>query len=170
MTQIFLTTPRMIFRKFEIDDLDRLAEISAEEEGSRYVGDGEPLSREITELWIARSRANVEEFGYGTGALVEKTTNELIGWAGFSRPENQEEEIIYGFTQSRWGSGLGGELLSGLIAYARDELGHKILRATVDPRNTASIRMLLKQNFKLVDDCYEGDPESCLYTLTFQAR
>jgi len=73
----------MIFQKFETDDLDRLAAISAEKEGSRYIGDGEPLSREMTELWIAQSRMNVEQFGYGTGALIDRRTCELIGWAGF---------------------------------------------------------------------------------------
>lgn len=165
MTQVFFTTPRLTFRKFEIADLDSLAKISAEEEGSRYVGDGEPLSRELTELWIARSRMNVEKFGYGTGALIDQATGELIGWAGFSRPEGQDEEIVYGFTQSHWRLGLGNELLPALVAYARNELGHKSIRATVDPRNTASIRMLEKQNFQLADECYQGDPESYLYVL-----
>lgn len=165
MTQVFLTTPRMIFRKFETEDLDRLAEISGEKESSRYVGDGEPLSYEMTELWIARSRMNIDKFGYGTGAVVERETNELIGWAGFSTPEGENEEIIYGFTESRWGLGLGHELLPSLIVYARDELKHQFMRATVDPRNTASISMLVKQHFHLVDECYQGDPESYLYVL-----
>ena len=168
MTQVFLTTPRMVFRKFEIDDLDRLAEISSEAEGSRYVGDGEPLSHEMTELWIARSIMNVEKFGYGTGALLERETNKLIGWAGFSRPENEQEEIIYGFTQSHWRLGLGNELLSSLITYAHEELSHRSIRATVDPRNTASVRMLVKQNFELVDECYQGDPETYLYVLALK--
>jgi ribosomal-protein-alanine N-acetyltransferase len=165
VTQVFLTTSHMIFRKFETEDLDRLAAISGEVDGSRYIGDGEPLSHEMTELWIARSRMNVEKFGYGTGALVEKETNKLIGWAGFSGPENKLEEIIYGFTQSHWQLGLGNELLSGLITYARDELNHRSMRATVDPRNTASVRMLVKQNFELSDESYQGDPETYLYVL-----
>ncbi len=168
MDPIFFTTPRMIFRKFEIDDLDSLAEISSEEEGSRYVGDGKPLSRELTELWITRSRLNVDVFGYGTGAVTEKSTGRLIGWAGFSRPKDQEEEIIYGLAQSRWGKGFGSELLAGLVIYARDQLKHEELRATVDPKNVASIRMLLKQNFKLSDDRYLGDPESHLYTMRIE--
>ena len=62
----------MIFRKFETEDLDRLAAISGEVDGSRHIGDGETLSHEMTELWIARYRMNVEKFGYGSGALVEK--------------------------------------------------------------------------------------------------
>ena len=157
----------MIFRKFETSDLNRLAEISAEKEGSKYVGDGEPLTREITELWIARSKLNVDKFQYGTGAIVERETGELIGWAGFSRPEGQPEEIIYGLTQSRWGLGLGSELLKALIAYAQHELGHRTIRATVDPRNTASIKMLVRQKFELIDNCYQGDPESHLFILNF---
>jgi hypothetical protein len=36
-------TPRLQFRTFEIQDLDELAHSNADEETSRYVGDGKPL-------------------------------------------------------------------------------------------------------------------------------
>ena len=36
-------------------------------------------------------------------------------------------------------------------------------RATVDPANAASIRLLEKQGFELVDPAFDGDPRSQLY-------
>lgn len=159
----FFETKRMLFRGFVPEDLDALARICSEVEGSRYVGDGKPLTRKLTQLWIENSINNVDRFGYGTGALIDLATTELIGWAGFARPDDLDEELIYGFTQSHWGRGLGSEVLVGLIQYATNELGHSTLRATVHPDNKASIAMLQRQQFELIDRCYDGDPQCYLF-------
>lgn len=86
----------MTFRWFETEVPDRLAGISGEAEGSRYAGDREPLSFELTALWIARSIMNVDKFGYGTGALVEKATNKIIGWAGFADRLARKRKLFIG--------------------------------------------------------------------------
>ncbi len=156
-------TKRLTFRTFERTDLDRLAEISADRATSRYVGDGKPLSRELTRQWIENSRENVAEHGYGTGALVLRATDELIGWAGIARPGDGSEEILYGMYRDYWGRGLGTELLTGLLGWARNQLDLDELRATVHRDNAASIAMLERQGFALVEDCYDGDPEALLF-------
>jgi hypothetical protein len=38
-------TPRLHFRLFEVQDLEELASINADQETSRHVGDGRALSR-----------------------------------------------------------------------------------------------------------------------------
>jgi len=158
-------TERMIFRSFEPGDLDDLHRINAEPETSRYVGDGEPLSRDQTRSWIENSRRNVAEQGYGTGAVVLKSTDALIGWAGIARPGDGSEEIIYGLGRDYWGQGLGTELLDGMLLWCRNELKLSETRATVDRRNTASIAMLNHQGFLLEDEAYDGDPDVHLYVL-----
>ncbi len=156
-------TSRLRFRSFVIEDLDRLAEISADEATSRYVGDGKPLSRTLTRQWIDNSLENVERFGYGTGAVIEKQSGELIGWSGIARPEEGGEEILYGLYRDYWGQGFGTELLAGLLDWAWQVLALGELRATVDRRNNASVRMLENAGFVLADDRYDGDPNTLLY-------
>lgn len=156
-------TQRLLYRSFEFDDLDRLAEINADVETSRYVGDGQPLSRELTRQWIENSRENVDRFGYGTGAVIQKGTGELIGWSGIARPEEGGEEILYGLYRDHWGQGLGTELLRGLLCWAWQTLALGELRATVHRRNDASIRMLENAGFVLADDRYDDDPNTLLY-------
>lgn len=164
MNAVFRTR-RMAFRPFEIDDLDDLARISADPDTSRYVGDGEPLSRQETLQWIENSRRNVERFGYGTGAVVHGEQGVLMGWAGIARPEGEPEEVIYGFDRPWWGQGYGTELLDGLCDWAFDCLRLEELRATVHRDNAASITLLSRRGFLLVDACYQGDPESALFVL-----
>lgn len=156
-------TQRLLFRSFAWEDLDPLAEISADEATSRYVGDGKPLSRDLTRQWIENSLKNVERFGYGTGAVIEKETGTLIGWSGIARPEEGGEEILYGLYRDYWGQGLGTELLAGLLSWAWQTLHLGELRATVHRRNEASVRMLEKSGFVLADDCYDADPNTLLY-------
>jgi len=77
---IFFETRRLIFRRFELEDLEALGVILADKAVCRYVGDGDPLSLEKTREWIHHSRENVARFGYGSGALVSKETSALMGW------------------------------------------------------------------------------------------
>lgn len=162
---IFFATERMLFRRFEQSDLDELARISTDVAVNRYVGDGQPLSRENTQAWINKSRSNILQFGYGTGAVVEKERQTLIGWAGIGRPadDNGLEEVVYGLDSPYWGMGLGNELLAGLVRWSRETLGLHELRATVYPQNSASITLLSRHGFVLVDDCYKGDTNTHLY-------
>ena len=148
MVEEFFRTPRLIFRPFATGDLDDLARIVADPEVARFTDDGEPLGREMTELWITRSRGNVERFGYGTGALIERSTGRLVGWAGFARPEGSPEEIIYGFEKAAWGKGYASEIVEGLIRFAFDTLNLPELRATIHPENAASHRILRKFGFR----------------------
>ena len=157
------TTERLAFRPFQPDDLDDLARINGDAETSEFVGDGTTLSRADTWTWIENSRRNVAAFGYGTGAVVNRESGRLIGWAGIARPGDGTEEVIYGFDRSCWGQGLGTELLAGLMGWARGTLGFAELRATVYARNSASVAMLVRQGFHLVEDCYDGDPDCHLY-------
>ena len=162
---IFFNTDRLVFRRFEPNDLDALAAISADPDVSRYIGDSNPLTREQTRIWIDNSRQNVKQHGYGTGAVVDRGSQLLIGWAGFARPDTGPEELIYGFDRAYWGQGFGTELLAGLITWAHNTLGLKSVHATVYPQNTASIAMLVHKGFKLVDSCYQGDSNTHFYSL-----
>jgi RimJ/RimL family protein N-acetyltransferase len=163
-------TKRLLFRSFEWSDLDRLAEISADAETSRYVGDGQPLSRELTRQWIENSRENVERHGYGTGAVLLRGSGRLIGWSGIARPEEGGEEILYGLYRAHWGQGYGTELLAGLLTWAWRELALGELRATVHRKNDASVRMLENAGFVLADDRYDDDPNTLLYISLPPAR
>lgn len=159
------TTPRLSFRPFVTADLEQLAVLSADPIGSRYVGDGQPLTRAQTAQWIHNSTQNIATHGYGTGAVSCLETDRLIGWAGIARPGDGTEEVIYGLGRDYWGQGYGTELLGGLIQWAREDLCLPELRATVDPANEASIQMLRNAGFELRKTGYGGDPDSNLYCL-----
>jgi ribosomal-protein-alanine N-acetyltransferase len=157
-----LGTARLIVKPFVPADAPLLVTLFADPAVHRFVDDGQPLAPDVAALWVERSASNLERFGYGTGAVVERVSGELIGWAGFARPGDGSEEVIYGLRRASWGRGLGRELLAGLIVFA-DERGIVPIRATVDPANSASVHLLRQAGFVLAEPGYGGDAGSDLY-------
>lgn len=146
---LLFETERVICRPFEVKDFDALLALQSDKQVYQYVGDGQPLTPDQVNLWISRSRENIEKNGFGTGAIVRKSDDQLIGWAGYVRPEGEEVEIIYGLSPAEWGKGLGTEIAQGLVDAARERYKIWPLHATVDPENGRSISLLKKVGFEL---------------------
>jgi RimJ/RimL family protein N-acetyltransferase len=159
-----LITRRLIVRPFVFEDVEPLVSLFADPKVHAFVDDGRPLPAPVARLWIERSRENLARFGYGTGAVTERETGLLIGWAGFARPGDGSEEIVYGLAPVYWGRGLGRELVQGLLDVAKDKNVNPV-RATVDPRNAASIAVLIGLGFALAERGYGGDAGTDLYVL-----
>lgn len=163
----FFVTPRLALRAFRLDDLPDLARINASPTVSRYVDDGYPLSYEDTQRWIEKSRANLYRYGYGTGAVILRETEQIIGWGGFARgplhQNSEDEELIYGFDEPFWGQGYGTELVVELVRYGLKTLQLTQLRATVYRQNVASVRILTGQGFRLEKSDYRLEPGIDLY-------
>lgn len=146
---ILFETDRLICRPFEAGDFEALLALQSDKQVYQYVGDGQPLPPGQVSLWINRSRENIEKNGFGTGAIVRKSDQVVIGWAGYVRPEGQEVEIIYGLSPTEWGQGLGTEIAEGLVDAASNHYQISPLHATVDPANARSITVLKKVGFEL---------------------
>lgn len=159
-----LDTPRLAIRPFAPGDASWLVALFADPAVARFVGDGEPLSRSEAELWVRRSRENLAAFGYGTGAVIERASGRPIGWAGFARPGDGSEEIVYGLAAAHWRQGYGREIVAALVGFAAGR-GIDPVHATVDPANLASIRLLEAHGFALAERGHKGDPGSDLYRL-----
>lgn len=157
-----LETSRLIVRPFTPEDAEPLVALFADPRVHRHVDDGQPLGGEMARLWVVRSGENLVRHGYGTGAVVLRETGKLIGWAGFARPGDGSEELIYGLAHAHWRRGLGTELLDALVAFGR---ARRIdpLRATVASANIGSIRLLEKAGFVLAERGYDGDADCDLY-------
>jgi ribosomal-protein-alanine N-acetyltransferase len=158
-------TPRLTIRPFVPSDAATLVSVFSDPDVARHVGNGEALSLEDAELWVTRSGENLKRHGYGTGAVIDRSSGQLIGWAGYARPQDGPEQIIYGLTAANWGRGFGDEIVQALVGFA-DERGVGTVLATVDQANTKSIRLLEKHGFRLRERHHGGDAEVHLYERT----
>ena len=103
-----------------------------------------------------RDRAYIDNmytfYGYGLWLVFDRTSGELIGRAGISRrviDDNECCELGYIIKGSRQRQGLGYEVGSEIVKYARDTLGIAELWLCTEEKNTASIALAGKLGFTL---------------------
>ncbi len=88
-----------------------------------------------------------EEFG--NFKVLERATNNFIGLGKLEINENDfnEAELGYLLLPEFWGKGYGSEIAEILLNKAEElKLLHRII-AIIDPKNVASKKILLKNNF-----------------------
>lgn len=157
-----LETDRLLLREFDEDDVGPFYVMGSDPDIIRYVGGpGSGLTNLEQALEVLRSRpiADYQKYGYGRWACVHKATGALIGFAGLKYLEDQQEiDLGYRLLPAWWGQGLATEAGRAVVEYGRSRLHIDEIIGLVDPRNTASARVLEKLNFTFVGVVpYYGD-------------
>ena len=94
-----LETARLLFRRLTMNDLDSLAELYADPEVMRYVGEG---TREKLRFLIEAEARQ----GFGVWATVERSTGRFIGRCGlavWNVEGRREVEVLYLLGRAHWG-------------------------------------------------------------------
>lgn len=94
-----IKTDRLILRKFTLDDVEGYFRLNSDPDVARYTGNKPFESLEESRNTLLRAPLrDYEIYGYGRLACVEKTSGELIGFAGLKYlPELGEVDLGYRF-------------------------------------------------------------------------
>ena len=145
MSEAVFSTERLIVRRWRESDLPALLAVYGDAATMRWVGDGEPISRDECVRWLDVTRTNYGVRGYGMFAVEHKSPPGVIGFCGIVHPGGQvEAEVKYSFLRSHWGRGFASEAVVGLLRYGAAVHGLCHIIATTAPENVASQRVLLK--------------------------
>jgi RimJ/RimL family protein N-acetyltransferase len=145
-----LRTERLLMRGFREEDLDALAEISADSEVTRWVGDPDGLSREDTWRRMAYFVGHWELRGFGQWALFERDSGLLVGRAGLLEPEGWPGlEVGWLVARPHWGRGYAPEAGRASLDWARDALGADHVISLIEPHNERSARVAEKLGMKV---------------------
>ena len=143
------TTPRLSCRRWVRSDLDSIYAVYSDEEGSRWVDDGQPIEYRECERWMDVTLTNYKTRGYGMFAVDETKSGQTIGFCGLVHPGGQPvAEVKYAFLRSHWGKGFASEIIPALLAWGKSEHGINEVIATVAPENLASQRVLAKAGMR----------------------
>ena len=141
-----LETERLVLRRYQSNDLDRLDRLNSNVEVMRYIGDGSLRSREQTQASIVRTQRIYDLFpGLGFWIAEEKPRRNFVGvFALIYIPKTVEVEVGYRLVKSAWGRGLATEGASALVRYGILELGLDRVVGLTHPDNAASQNVLMK--------------------------
>lgn len=139
---------KVILRWLTADDVDALHEIFSDPEVARFLAIPRQPDREATERFLD----DIHE-GYRTSTLYQwgvENAGRVVGTCtlGGLDWENRRAEIGFALARAAWGQGLMPDALTALIDHAFDGLQLHRIEADVDPRNTASLRLLERLGFR----------------------
>lgn len=148
-----LETERLRVREMTLDDVERLYEIYAEPSVTEYMEEIYPDNKEKSVFFESYIENMYGFYGYGLWMVIEKSSERIIGIAGFSNREIGEEvylELGYAISGEKQRQGYATEVLSAILNYAKSELGATQVIALISPENEASIKTARKLGFREV--------------------
>lgn len=166
-----ILTARLRLRAFEQRDLDAYAAIVADEDVTRHLGDGRPLSRADAWRQMAMFNGHWTLLGFGIWAVEHRESGELMGRIGCLYPEGWPAfEIGYVLAKAFWGGGYATEGAAAALAFARTECRPERIVSLIRPDNIGSIRVAERLGGKLEGDVEFLGGRSLVYEYTVGSR
>jgi len=156
-----LQTDRLDLREFTDGDLEELAPILGDPEVMRFSLRG-PADRAAVARAIAHYLDSYRRNGFGRWAVVERSSQELLGFCGVGlMPVDGVDtpELGYRLRRESWGHGYATEAAVACRDYAFASLGIERLIAMIEPANVGSVGVARKVGFDLDrETVYESVP------------
>lgn len=158
-----IETERLILRKLEKNDAERLFLLDQNEKVMKYLGVKAIDNIEETQKNIEFIQKQYEENGIGRFAVIEKETGHLIGWSGLkliTEPINNKTgffDLGYRFLPECWGKGYATESATAWLNFGFNEMNLNEIFAHAHSENKDSCRVLEKLGFKKTEEFTEPD-------------
>ena len=142
-------TARLLLRRWQTGDLERLVALYADPRVSRYLsGDGHPWPRERGIAVFEHFMRQWEQQGFGPWAAVDKRTGRWLGEIGLNElvdwPGPHKVEVGWELHREFWGRGLATEGGRAGVRHGFEAVGlERIISATM-ATNAASRRVMEK--------------------------
>ena len=162
--KIFAETERLILRELEFTDEMDLFEMDSDPEVHLFIENKPVKSIDEITIVIEMLKKQYKENGIARWAVVDKLTNECIGWAGLKffneqlNNHNNFYELGYRFKKKHWKKGFATESSNAILDYGFKNLRTDSIFAITDPKNANSKKVLTKLGFDFKETFdYEGD-------------
>jgi RimJ/RimL family protein N-acetyltransferase len=164
---VSLETERLILRMFREADFDAFAEMCADPEVMRYLGDGQPLERHMAWRRLAMMIGHWSLRGYGLLAVEERASGAFAGHIGFWNPEGWPGfELGWTLRRCYWGRGYATEGARAAIRFAFTQMGQPSVISLIHRDNAASIRVAERLGERLSGSTEVMGKSALVYRIT----
>lgn len=140
-----LETERLRLLPWGPEDWLQLRPIAQDHEVMRYISHGQPWEEERVRELVERQRSGYAQRGFCFWRLLDKKSDEMIGFCGLQPLSGtQEIEIGWWLGRSWWGKGLATEAAREAMRDGFTRIGLKRIVAIAQPENRASIHVMEK--------------------------
>ncbi|MDF2932395.1 MAG: N-acetyltransferase [Chryseobacterium sp.] len=158
-----LETERLILRKLEKSDAERMFLLDSNPDVMKYIGISPLLKLEESEKVIQMIQQQYRDNGLGRLAVIEKETGLLIGWSGLKLHTAEINgyqnfyELGYRFLPESWGKGYAFESSKASLNFGFNDLNAEIIYAYAHAENGASNKVLNRLGFEKTGEFTEPD-------------
>lgn len=154
MNYFLHSSERLNYRALTTKDIPTWIPFFENNDRLRFFGfDESKTNEELSRDWIERQIMRYEESGLGMLAVIEASSNQLIGLAGIIQREFEDKilyEIGYSLLQSHWGNGYASEAAQHFRKVGT-ELGiTSLFISTIHPENTDSMKVAERNGMKIL--------------------
>ena len=161
--KVFVETERLILREMLPEDEKGMFELDSDPEVHRYLGNNPVKSIDQVRNIINSVRLQYKENGIGRWAVIEKASNEFIGWTGLRLIKEEINhhkdfyDVGYRLIRRYWGKGYATETAIASLQYGFKEMNLTVIYAMADINNKGSNNVLRKSGLQLIESfLYEG--------------
>jgi RimJ/RimL family protein N-acetyltransferase len=141
--KIQIETTRLLLREFESSDAQDLYELNADPLVMRYTGD-KPFGNTKDALSFIKDYNAYKKTGMGRWAVIEKESNNFLGWCGLKLHPGDFVDIGFRFKQQHWGKGYATEAATSCLEHGFINLKLSEIIGRAANENLPSIRVLEK--------------------------
>ncbi|MEZ7925092.1 MAG: GNAT family N-acetyltransferase [Flavobacteriales bacterium] len=164
--KVHIETERLIIRDLELYDARGIFELDSDPEVHEFLGKNPIKTIDEAKQVIDFIRAQYIRNGIGRWAIIDKKTEDFIGWTGLKYEQGLRKDFSYydlGYRLKKkyWGNGIATETAIETLKYGFEKLNLKEVGAAADINHLASNKILKKIGLKLIETFdYEGIPHN----------
>ncbi len=154
--KIHIETERLIIRDLEEFDAKGIFDLDSNPEVHEYLGKRPIKTIKEAEEVIIFIRKQYVENGIGRWAIIDRKTNDFIGWAGLKYEQELREnfsyyDLGYRLRKKYWGKGIATETAIESLNHGFNKLDLKEICAAADVNNLASNKILRKIGLRFIE-------------------
>ena len=160
--KIHIETDTLIIRELEVSDAEGLFDLDSDPEVHEFLGKNPIKTIDEAHEAIGYIRKQYINNGIGRWAIIDKKTNDFIGWTGLKyekglRKEFNYYDLGYRLRKKYWGHGIATETATESLKYGFERLNLKAIGAAAEVNHIASNKILKKIGLKFIETFdYEG--------------
>jgi ribosomal-protein-alanine N-acetyltransferase len=145
-----LETQRCYLRELLVDDAEYFYDLNADPEVIKYTGD-KPFGTINEARSFLENYSQYTLYGYGRWAVIDKATNEFLGWCGLKYSSDLDEiDLGFRFFRKHWNQGYATETAKACVDYGFNHLNIDKIVGRAMEANIGSVKVLEKIGMSFV--------------------
>ena len=172
--KIVAETDRFLLREMLPSDIDGMFELDSDPEVHKYLGNNPVSNRAQIVDTINFVRQQYMDYGIGRWAIIDKKTNEFMGWSGLkfvtelTNKHQNYYDLGYRLIRKYWRKGIATETAMIALDYAFNVLNVEAVYAAASIENIGSNKILQRIGLNFIETFFYKDIECNWYMLNKQ--